>query len=142
MAQSCLRQATLVVNCGFSRTAIRELTNRNKGNSKGIDIQTRAMNFKTYSRIVQSTVKMSHTLTAVDTMDHSLIVTVQRSFSTSTKSGIPKNLELTMRSNFQSKTGRLCLCTKRRVTQWPNVKHAEMNTTTTTNNKVPTSITL
>ena len=46
MAQSCLRYITLEVNCGFSRTAIRELTNRNKGSRNDIDAQTRALEFQ------------------------------------------------------------------------------------------------
>ena len=46
MAQSCLRYVTLEVNCGFSRTAIRELTNRNKGSRNDIDAQRRALEFR------------------------------------------------------------------------------------------------
>lgn len=90
-------------------------------------LEQELLNFKSYSRIVQITVKMDHTVIVVDTMVHNLIATVKKSFYTFTKSGIPV---LTMKNNFQLKTGRLCLCTKRRVTQWPNVIHAEMNITT------------
>ena len=46
MAQSCLRYITLEVNCGFSRTAIRELTNRNKRSRNNIDARTRALKFQ------------------------------------------------------------------------------------------------
>lgn len=46
MAQSCLRHITVEVNCGFSRTAIRELTNRNKGCSNDSDAQNRALEFQ------------------------------------------------------------------------------------------------
>ena len=105
-------------------------------------LKTELLNFKIYSRTFQSTFKMGHTLTAVDTMVHSLIATVKVSFYTFTKSGIPKNLGLTMKSNSQLKTGRLCLRTNRRVTQWPNVKHAEMNTTLPPSTEVPTRTTL
>ena len=47
MAQGCLRYVGLEVNCGFARTAIRELTNRNKGNSKVTDTRKRASEFQT-----------------------------------------------------------------------------------------------
>ena len=46
MAQSCLRYITPEVNCGFSQTAIREITNRNKGSRNDIDAQTRALEFQ------------------------------------------------------------------------------------------------
>ena len=46
MAQSCLRHITVEVNCGFSRTAIRELTNRNKGCHNDSDAQNRALEFQ------------------------------------------------------------------------------------------------
>ena len=70
------------------------------------------LNFKSYLRIVQITVKMDHTLIVADTMVHNLIATVKKSFYTFTKSGIPKNPVLTTKNNFQLKTGRLCLYTK------------------------------
>ena len=122
MAQSCLRYITLEVNCGFSRTAIRELTNRNKRSRNDIDTPTRALEFQ---KLFKDCPKYCQNGSVVDTMTmvHSLIVTVKKSFYTFTRSGIPKNLRLTMKNNFQLKTGRPCLCTKRRVMQWPNVKH-------------------
>ena len=125
MAQGCLRYVGLEVNCGFTRTAICEPT-ETRVTARSLTPGKEHLSFK----LCSSPTQMNRTSTTVDAMDHSLIATARKSLTTSTKGGIPKNLDKSMNNSFQWSTGRLYQCTKNRITQWPTVKHVEMNSTT------------
>jgi len=112
MAQGCLRYVGLEVNCGFTRTAIREPT-ETRVTARPLTPGKEHLSFKLCSSPTQSIAKMNRTSTTMDAMDHSLITTARKSLTTSTKGGIPKNLDKSMKSSFQSSTGRLCQCTKK-----------------------------
>jgi len=89
MAQGCLRYVGLEVNCGFTRTAIREPT-ETRVTARPLTPGKEHLSFKLCSSPTQSIAKMNRTSTTMDAMDHSLITTARKSLTTSTKCGIPK----------------------------------------------------
>ena len=107
MAQGCLRYVGLEVNCGFTRTAICEPT-ETRVTARSLTPGKEHLSFK----LCSSPTQMNRTSTTVDAMDHSLIATARKSLTTSTKGGIPKNLDRSMNNSFQWSTGRLYQCTK------------------------------
>ena len=130
MAQSCLRHITLEVNCGFSRTAIRQLTNRNEGCRNDSDAQNRALEFQ---NLFKDCPKYFQNRSYFDSCGYN-----GSQFDRDCKSVLlhfhkkwhPKETLLDYEKQFSIENWKALPMHKQKGHTMPNVKHAEMNTTT------------